>query len=212
MTPDLFADRQSPRQLLDEGVVLLPDFADSAVLLALIREVSDEAPFRHMRTPGGRRIGVAMTNCGELGWLSGPGGYRYGDLDPLTDRPWPAMPAMFRDLASEAARLAGFAQFRPDACLINRYQAETRLGAHRDEDERDFSQPIVSVSLGLPAEFVLHGASRSGRGRVVALHDGDVLVFGGPARLIYHSVRALKPGRHPLTGEYRYNLTFRRAG
>jgi alkylated DNA repair protein (DNA oxidative demethylase) len=212
MTPDLFADQRPPHQTLAEGVVLLAGFADSAALLALIQEITATAPFRHMQTPGGRRIGVAMSNCGELGWLSEPGGYRYGAHDPLSGRPWPAMPAAFRALAGAAAARAGFADFQPDACLINRYAVGTRLGTHRDQDERDFSQPIVSVSLGLPASFVLHGASRSGKGQAVNLEDGDVLVFGGPARLIYHSVRPLKPGQHPLSGEYRYNLTFRRAG
>lgn len=212
MTPDLFADQRPPHQALAEGVVLLAGFADSAALLALIQEITATAPFRHMQTPGGRRIGVAMSNCGELGWLSEPGGYRYGAHDPLNGRPWPAMPAAFRALAGAAAARAGFANFQPDACLINRYAVGTRLGAHRDQDERDFSQPIVSVSLGLPASFVLHGASRGSKGQTLKLEDGDVLVFGGPARLIYHSVRPLKPGQHPLTGEYRYNLTFRRAG
>jgi len=212
MTPDLFAEQRPPHQTLAEGVVLLAGFADSAALLALIQEITATAPFRRMQTPGGRPIGVAMSNCGALGWVSEPGGYRYSATDPLNEQPWPSIPETFRALATEAAQLAGFADFQPDACLINRYTPGTRLGAHRDQDERDFSQPIVSVSLGLPASFVLHGASRGGKGRTLNLEDGDVLVFGGPARLIYHSVRPLKPGRHPLTGEYRYNLTFRRAG
>lgn len=212
MTPDLFADQRPDREAIAPGVVLFAGLADTQTLLSLIQDIAQEAPFRHMKTPGGRRIAVAMTNCGPLGWVSAPGGYRYSATDPLNGQPWPTMPDAFRALAREAAAQAGFMDFQADACLINRYGVGTRLGAHRDEDERDFSQPIVSVSLGLSAVFVLHGESRGRRGLAIPLYHGDVLVFGGPARRHYHSVRELAPGRHPDTGGYRYNLTFRRAG
>lgn len=213
MTPDLFATARPARQELAPGVVLLADYAPGEALLAAIQQLHSQAPFRQMQTPGGKTINVSMTNCGALGWTSGPGGYRYSPTDPLSGAPWPPMPDLFRELASHAAALAGFADFQPDACLVNRYAVGHRMGAHRDQDEQDFSQPIVSVSLGLPALFVFHGEKRSGgKAQPVPLEHGDVLVFGGPARRHYHSVRTVKAGVHPLTGEYRYNLTFRRAG
>jgi alkylated DNA repair protein (DNA oxidative demethylase) len=179
--------------------------------MPLILQIAERAPFRHLVTPGGQTMSVAMTNCGPVGWVSDRSGYRYSSRDPVTDRDWPALPAAFLELALSAARRAGFPQFVPDACLINRYAAGTRLTAHRDADEQNFAQPIVSVSIGLPASFAFYGLTRGGKGRSVALVDGDVLVWGGPSRLVYHAVRPIKPGVHPLTGEYRYNLTFRHA-
>ncbi|MCB1624581.1 MAG: alpha-ketoglutarate-dependent dioxygenase AlkB, partial [Pseudomonadales bacterium] len=155
-------------------------------------------------------MSVAMTNCGPVGWVSDRSGYRYSPLDPIARRAWLAMPAAFRQLALTAAAHAGFGEFDPDACLINRYEPGARMGAHRDADETNFEQPIVSVSLGVPATFVFYGLTRGGKGRPVALTDGDVLVWGGPARLRYHAVRPVKPAQHPLTGSLRYNLTFRR--
>jgi len=154
---------------------------------------------------------VAMTNCGPLGWVSDRSGYRYDERDPSTGRAWPAMPDEFRQLALGAATRAGFPGFVPDACLVNRYTPGSRLTAHRDADEQDYAQPIVSVSLGLPASFAFYGLTRGGKGRGVALTDGDVLVWGGPSRLVYHAVRPVKAGSHPVTGAYRYNLTFRHA-
>jgi alkylated DNA repair protein (DNA oxidative demethylase) len=205
---DLFDDAAVT---LGDGITLLRGFADSAVLMPRIVEVAARAPFRHLVTPGGQTMSVAMTNCGHVGWVSDRSGYRYSSRDPETDRDWPAMPREFRELALSAARAGGFPGFEPDACLINRYSAGSRLTAHRDADEQNFAQPIVSVSLGLPASFAFYGLTRGGKGRSVPLADGDVLVWGGPSRLVYHAVRPIRPGIHPLTGEYRYNLTFRHA-
>ncbi len=196
---------------LDDGITWLRGFADSEKLIPLIDEIASAAPFRHLVTPGGQTMSVAMTNCGPLGWVSDRRGYRYSSRDPQTGRDWPAMPAEFQRLALAAAAGCGFPDFVPDACLVNRYAAGARLTAHRDADEQNFTQPIVSVSLGLPANFAFYGLTRGGRGRNLALTDGDVLVWGGPARLAYHAVRPLKPGIHPVTGPYRYNLTFRHA-
>jgi alkylated DNA repair protein (DNA oxidative demethylase) len=196
---------------LGEGITWLRGFADSATLLPLIERIASISPFRHLVTPGGQTMSVAMTNCGPVGWVSDRRGYRYSSHDPLNDRAWPAMPAEFMQLALAAATRCGYPDFVPDACLVNRYAVGTRLTAHRDADEQNFSQPIVSVSLGLPASFAFYGLTRGGKGRSIALDDGDVLVWGGPARLTYHAVRPIKPGEHPLTGSFRYNLTFRHA-
>lgn len=196
---------------LGDGIALLRGCADTATLMPLIERIAARAPFRHLVTPGGQTMSVAMTNCGPVGWVSDRSGYRYSSRDPMTGRDWPPFPAEFVALARSAAARAGFPDFSPDACLVNRYAAGARLTAHRDADEQDFAQPIVSVSLGLPASFAFYGLARGGKGRSVALVDGDVLVWGGPARLVYHAVRPIKPGVHPLTGEYRYNLTFRHA-
>lgn len=211
-TPDLFADANAGEALaLEPGITLLRGFASSAVLMPLIEKVAAAAPFRHLVTPGGQTMSVAMTNCGPVGWVSDRSGYRYCSRDPLTDRDWPAMPDAFVALALDAARCGGFPEFIPDACLVNRYSPGSRLTAHRDADEQNYAQPIVSVSLGLPASFAFYGLTRGGRGRTVRLNDGDVLVWGGPARLSYHAVRPIKPGTHPITGGFRYNLTFRHA-
>jgi alkylated DNA repair protein (DNA oxidative demethylase) len=211
-TLPLFADAgREPRQSLGDGITLLRGFADTTKLLPLIEGVAARAPFRHLVTPGGQTMSVAMTNCGPVGWVSDRAGYRYSSRDPLTGRDWPAMPAEFQGLALAAAREGGFPDFEPDACLINRYEPGARLTAHRDADEQNFAQPIVSVSIGLPASFAFYGLTRGGKGRTLPLTDGDVLVWGGPSRLVYHAVRPLKPGQHPLTGGLRYNLTFRHA-
>jgi alkylated DNA repair protein (DNA oxidative demethylase) len=198
---------------LCEGAAVLRSFASPLLpeLIAMIVEVSERSPFRHMLTPGGFRMSVAMTNCGPWGWVSDRLGYRYSETDPLTGAAWPGMPEIFSRLAEAAAAAAGFERFVPDACLINRYEAGTRLTLHQDKDERDFRQPIVSVSLGLPAIFLFGGPGRRDRYRRVALGHGDVVVWGGPARLFYHGVAPLEAGLHPETGERRLNLTFRRA-
>jgi alkylated DNA repair protein (DNA oxidative demethylase) len=209
-TLEMFADAGTITPL-GEGISLLRGFGDTRVLFPLVERVATAAPFRHLVTPGGQTMSVAMTNCGPLGWVSDRSGYRYSPRDPLTDQDWPAMPAEFRRLALEAAARAGFPGFEPDACLVNRYSPGARLTAHRDADEQNFAQPIVSVSLGLPASFAFYGLTRGGKGKSVALVDGDVLVWGGPSRLVYHAVRPVKPGSHPVTGSYRYNLTFRHA-
>lgn len=198
---------------LTEGAVVLRGFARSGVaaLVDAVDHAAAVSPFRHMITPGGFRMSVAMTSCGEAGWITDRRGYRYSREDPATGQPWPPMPAMFASLAARAAAEAGFDRFAPDACLINRYEPETKLSLHRDEDERDLAAPVVSVSLGLPAIFLWGGLARSERPRRIRLESGDVVVWGGPARLVYHGVAALADGEHPLTGRCRINLTFRRA-
>ena len=208
----LFADE--PLALaLDPGATLLRAFAcpEEGALLAAIAAVVGRAPLRRMFTPGGRQMSVAMTNCGQVGWVTDRGGYRYDGLDPASGKRWPAMPPAFESLAVRAAAAAGFADFAPDACLINRYAPGARMSLHQDRDERDFVAPIVSVSLGLSATFLWGGATRGARARRVPLEHGDVVVWGGPARLTYHGILALEEGTHPLTGLLRYNLTFRRA-
>jgi alkylated DNA repair protein (DNA oxidative demethylase) len=210
-TLELFAGETAGPVSLGPGITLLRGFADSAHLMPLIEAVAASSPFRHLVTPGGQTMSVAMTNCGPVGWVSDRSGYRYSPLDPLTLRAWPSLPSAFETLALDAAREGGFPDFQPDACLINRYQPGARLTAHRDADEQNFAQPIVSVSIGLPASFAFYGLTRGGKGKNVPLQDGDVLVWGGPARLVYHAVRPLKAGHHPLTGGLRYNLTFRHA-
>jgi len=209
-TLELFAEG-SAGESLGAGITLLRGFADSSRLMPVIETVAAASPFRHLVTPGGQTMSVAMTNCGTVGWVSDRSGYRYDPRDPLTNRDWPRMPAEFLELALGAAAHGGFPDFSPDACLVNRYVPGSRLTAHRDADEQNFAQPIVSVSLGLPANFAFYGLTRGGKGRGVALGDGDVLVWGGPARLVYHAVRPIKPGTHPVTGGFRYNLTFRHA-
>jgi alkylated DNA repair protein (DNA oxidative demethylase) len=196
---------------LGDGIALLRGFSRSDLLMPIIDAVAARAPFRHLVTPGGQTMSVAMTNCGPVGWVSDRSGYRYSSRDPLTGDNWPPLPAEFETLARGAAALAGFPDFEPDACLVNRYSPGARLTAHRDADEQNYAQPIVSVSVGLPASFAFYGLARGGKGRSVALVDGDVLVWGGPSRLVYHAVRPIKPGTHPVTGGFRYNLTFRHA-
>lgn len=193
------------------GMTLLPGFAVSKELQPILSAVCELSPVRQMVTRRGQKIQVAMTSCGQCGWVSDTKGYRYTSLDPVSNKPWPAMPKAFKDLAQRAAAQGGFPGFEPDACLINRYQPGTQMGAHQDRDEQDFSQPIVSVSLGIPARFFVQGLERRGASTPVDLSDGDVVVFGGPARLYYHGVRKLKPNDDPIWGPYRWNLTFRKA-
>lgn len=212
MTADLF-ETPTAQQTLAEGALLLRGFALDAApgLLSAVAAIAEASPFRHLITPGGFRMSVAMTNCGAYGWVSDRRGYRYDPLDPETGQPWPAMPAQFLDLATAAAAAAGFAGFRSDVCLVNRYEPGTRLTLHQDKDEGDYAHPIVSVSLGLPATFLFGGLSRTDRQQRVPLFHGDVVVWGGPSRLRYHGVAPLKPGSHPVLGSQRINLTFRRA-
>jgi alkylated DNA repair protein (DNA oxidative demethylase) len=199
---------------LGSGATLLSALAlpNERQLLLDIEQVALAAPFRHMRTPGGLRMSVSMTNCGELGWISDRNGYRYSATDPEAGRAWPAMSDAFRALATTAAARAGFNAFEPDACLVNCYEPGARLTLHQDKDERDFSAPIVSVSLGLPATFLFGGTTRAGRPTRIPLTHGDVVVWGGTARLNYHGVSVLAPGAHALLGARRINLTFRKAG
>jgi alkylated DNA repair protein (DNA oxidative demethylase) len=206
---DLFSDDRT----LGEGAVLLAGFARpmQTELLAALDSVVAAAPFRHLITPGGFRMSVAMTNCGDVGWVSDRTGYRYDAIDPASGRRWPAMPPVFADLASRAAEQAGFGKFSADACLVNRYDPGSRLSLHQDRNERDFAAPIVSISLGLPAVFLFGGLRRTDRPLRVPLQHGDVVVWGGPARLAFHGVTELKDGLHPLLGRQRINLTFRKA-
>jgi len=196
-----------------DGAVLLRGFARpvESDLLSALREIVAQAPFRHMFTPGGHQMSVAMTNCGSVGWVTDRSGYRYDGVDPDTAKPWPAMPPAFRELALRAAAAGGFDGFAPDACLINRYEPSARMSLHQDRDENDFGAPIVSVSLGLPAIFLFGGIKRSNKPRRFRLEHGDVVVWGGATRLAFHGVDTLADGLHPLTGRRRFNLTLRRA-
>jgi alkylated DNA repair protein (DNA oxidative demethylase) len=198
---------------LGEGAVLLRRFvgADAERVLSEINSITETAPFRHMTTPNGAEMSVAMTNCGELGWVSDRQGYRYDAIDPLSGQHWPPMAPSLLQLAVRAAEAGDFRAFQPDACLINRYQPGARLSLHQDRDELDFTAPIVSVSLGLPAMFLWGGLKRTERPRRIRLESGDVVVWGGPARLVFHGVAPLAKGSHPLTGPFRINLTFRKA-
>jgi alkylated DNA repair protein (DNA oxidative demethylase) len=216
LTADLFDELPVAvsRETLAPGAMLLRSFAreDAAALLQAVAEVTSQSLFRHLVTPGGRTMSVAMSNCGALGWVSDRSGYRYDARDPLSGQPWPAMPAILRKLAVRAAAQAGFAHFEPDACLVNRYEPGARLSLHQDRDEQDFFAPIVSVSLGLPAVFLFGTPSRKDRPQRHRLQHGDVVVWGGPSRLAFHGVAPLADGEHTLLGRRRINLTFRRVG
>lgn len=204
------------KEPLGEDAVLLRGFALSfdEVLLQHIKDITAEtgAPFRKMVTPGGHTMSVAMSNCGRLGWVTDSGGYRYTEIDPMSGKAWPEMPAVFEQMANRAATEACFNDFKPDACLINKYRPGARLTLHQDKNEARFTAPIVSVSLGLPATFLFGGSERSHKQKRIALLHGDVVVWGGVSRLNYHGIAPLKAGYHLLTGDYRYNLTFRLAG
>ena len=216
LTTDLFdslPDLRPSRETIAEGAVLLRGFARPVEeeLIAALREIVAQAPFRHMLTPGGHQMSVAMTNCGSVGWVTDHTGYRYDANDPESAKPWPAMPRSFRELAGQAAEEAGFDRFAPDACLVNRYAPGARMSLHQDKDELDVGAPIVSVSLGLPAIFLFGGFSRSDKPRRFRLEHGDIAVWGGPARLAFHGVAPLADGEHAVMGRQRMNLTFRKA-
>jgi alkylated DNA repair protein (DNA oxidative demethylase) len=216
LTADLFesaADARPSLQAMAEGAVLLRGFAKPLEheLFAALNEIVAQAPFRRMFTPGGHQMSVAMTNCGNAGWVTDRSGYRYDGADPESGKPWPPMPACFRELARRAAAEGGFEGFAPDACLINRYEPGARMSLHQDRDELDFAVPIVSVSLGLPAVFLFGGIKRSDKPRRFRLEHGDIAVWGGPSRLFFHGVAPLADGEHALLGRQRINLTFRKA-
>ena len=198
---------------LAEDAYLLPGFAlaDAPALMEAIRGVAARSDFRHLVTPGGHRMSVAMTNCGSVGWTTNEHGYLYAPNDPASGEPWPSIPPIFDALGQRATELAGFAPLRANACVVNRYEPGSRLTLHQDKDEQDLSQPIVSVSLGLPAVFLLGGFERSAPSARRRLEHGDVVVWGGASRLRFHGVLPIEAGSHPLTGPYRYNLTFRAA-
>ncbi|MCA6117713.1 DNA oxidative demethylase AlkB [Bradyrhizobium sp. WSM 1738] len=216
MTTDLFdvvPDVRPSREAMADGAVLLRGFARpfEAELLPALREIVKQAPFRHLITPGGHRMSVAMTNCGSVGWVSDHTGYRYDAIDPESGQKWPAMPPVLRKLAADAAADAGFNSFGPEACLINRYVPGAKLSLHQDKDELDFDAPIVSVSLGLPAIFLFGGPKRADKPARYRLEHGDVVIWGGPSRLFFHGVAPLADGEHPVMGRQRINLTFRKA-
>ena len=200
-------------EALAAGATLLRGFAssDTTALMKALEQVLTVAPFRHMVTPGGFRMSVAMSNCGRAGWITDRAGYRYTPVDPTTDRPWPPIPGSFMRLAIRAAAKGGFDNFEPDACLINRYEPGAKLTLHQDKNERDFAAPIVSVSLGVPIIFLFGGTHRGDRPCRIRLENGDVVVWGGRSRLAFHGVAPLAEGDHPLTGRCRINLTFRKA-
>ncbi|MEZ3499233.1 DNA oxidative demethylase AlkB [Pantoea sp. KPR_PJ] len=210
---DLFSEDAPWQEPLAEGAVILRRRArdDAPALLTALLAVAQQNPFHHRITPGGHRMSVAMTNCGDFGWSSDSRGYQYTEQDADNGRKWPPMPPLFRQLALDCAHEAGFPHFNPDACLINRYAPGAKLTLHQDKDEKDLRQPIVSVSLGLPAVFQFGGFERGDATQRVLLEHGDVVVWGGPSRLRYHGILPLKPGVHPHAGAFRYNLTFRRA-
>ena len=215
MTADLFEtipDMRPSREVMAEGAVLLRGFARpfEAELLPALRAIVKQAPVRHLITPGGHRMSVAMTNCGSVGWVSDATGYRYDAIDPESGEPWPAMPTVLRRLAADAADDAGFKDFAPEACLINRYVPGAKLSLHQDKDELDFAAPIVSVSLGLPAVFLFGGPKRADKPNRYRLEHGDVVVWGGPSRLFFHGVAPLAEGEHAVMGGQRINLTFRK--
>jgi alkylated DNA repair protein (DNA oxidative demethylase) len=216
LTADLFEtvpDVRPSREAMADGAVLLRGFAEpfESDVIAALREIVTQAPFRRMFTPGGHQMSVAMTNSGSVGWVTDPGGYRYDGIDPNSGQSWPAMPPAFRQLAEQASAEGGFEGFAPDACLINRYEPGARMSLHQDKDERDFAAPIVSVSLGLPAIFLFGGPKRADKPHRYRLEHGDVVVWGGPSRLFFHGIAPLADGEHPLMGRQRINLTFRKA-
>lgn len=195
-----------------EHAFLLKRLANNMHILAELQAIISAAPLRHMMTPMGFIMSAAMTNCGQLGWVADKKGYRYDSLDPSTGKTWPPMPLSFLQLATSAAAECGFANFVPDACLINQYKIGASMGLHQDKNELDFSQPIVSVSLGITATFLFGGLKRSDKTNKIILNHGDVVVWGGEARLNFHGIKPLKANAHEALGAYRYNLTFRKAG
>lgn len=218
ITFDMFADaepEQQPRlDRIGEQSCVLRGFALPWLdhLLPALDAVLAAAPFRQMITPGGFTMSVALSSCGALGWTTDRSGYRYTGHDPLTGKPWPKMPEVFFELAQAAAREAGFADFVPDSCLINRYVPGAKMSLHQDKDEVSYAAPIVSVSLGLPAMFLFGGFERGDKSQRVPLLHGDIVVWGGVDRLRYHGVLPIKDGQHPQLGEQRINFTFRTAG
>ncbi len=216
MTLDLFKSMPMDKAaiLLGSGALVLPGYlvGQDAAMLAAFEAVTRQASLRHLTTPGGHSMSVATTNCGALGWVSSNSGYSYSPTDPMTGQPWPDMPPAWQELAADAAGKAGYKNFKPDACLVNQYQPGAKMGLHQDRDEQDFAQPIVSVSLGLPAVFLFGGLKRSDKAQRFRLSHGDVVLWGGPTRLAFHGIAPFAGGEHPVWGARRINLTFRCAG
>jgi DNA oxidative demethylase len=211
MQNDLFNSIAPEMEELIPGVFLFRSFVDEKLFMQTVHSVTKVIPFRHMVTPGGKKINVAGSSMGKAGWYSDHKGYRYEMSDPVTGKNWPAIPEHINTIVSGAADKAGFPNFNPDSCFINQYAPGVRLTAHIDQDEVDFDQPIVSVSLGVSAIFQIFGETRGGKALNIPLNSGDLLIFGGPARRLYHGVKKLDNDKHPLTGDKRINLTFRKA-
>jgi alkylated DNA repair protein (DNA oxidative demethylase) len=210
MNLDLFEDSARAIEIAPGAYLFKKFVKDDRALLDALDGIAERSPFRHMVTARGFRMSVAMTSCGEAGWVSDRTGYRYDPVDPQMNQPWPPMPPVFFALARQAAAEAGYPSFVPDACLINRYETGAKLSLHQDKDEKDMSAPVVSVSLGVPATFIFGGLERESPKRKFTLQHGDVVVWGGPSRLVYHGILPLKAGLHPLLGNIRINLTFRK--
>ncbi len=215
MTRNLFEDEvgETKPEKIGEGAILLRGFAlrEAAEIQAELKKVAAKAKPRKMQTPGGHYMSVAMTNCGEAGWTTDRKGYQYAKVDPETGRLWPEIPEVMMRLAARAAETAGYPDFEPDSCLINYYEPASKMGLHQDKNEEDYSQPIVSVSLGISATFLFGGLKRTDPTRKIKLEHGDVVVWGGRSRMVYHGIAPLKAGEHPETGALRINLTFRKA-
>ena len=211
MQNDLFSSIAPEMEELIPGVFLFQSYIDEELFMETVKSVTEEIPFRHMVTPGGKKINVAGSSMGTCGWYSDRRGYRYEMSDPVTGKEWPAIPDHIASIITNAAAKAGFKDFIADSCFINQYAPDVRLTAHIDQDEVDFSQPIVSVSLGVSAIFQIFGENRGGKAMNIPLNSGDLLIFGGPARRLYHGVKKLSHSTHPLTGDKRINLTFRKA-
>ncbi|MDO9222186.1 MAG: alpha-ketoglutarate-dependent dioxygenase AlkB [Caulobacter sp.] len=193
------------------GFRLLPGRLDAAAqrdIVDAVMAAAREAPFHHQATPGGKAMSVQTTGLGPLSWITDAGGYRYEPRHPLTGRPWPPMPALLRDLWADLAE----AEVPADACLVNLYRAEAKMGLHRDQDEADFRFPVLSVSLGDTAVFRIGGLRRADPTRSVRLASGDVCLLAGEARLAFHGIDRILPGSSRLVpGGGRINLTLRRA-
>jgi alkylated DNA repair protein (DNA oxidative demethylase) len=206
-------ERKKEEIWVSPGAAILAGYALEQMpeLFAGLRAVEAVSPFRHMVTRQGFEIHVETTGCGPLSWVSDRSGYRYDHIDPATGKPWPPMPQSFFDMARAAAAAAGYVDFTPDSCLINRYNPDTTSSLHRD-GERDTSQPVVTISVGVSVSFLWGGNERTDKAKPHLLTHGDVMVFGGPSRLYFHGVKQLKGGEtHPLTGERRYSITLRKA-
>ena len=209
--PDLFSDNRPAKEEIYPNLFVLANFVKTAPLLKDIERIITASPFRKMMTPMGHYTGVALTNCGHYGWTSDENGYQYSPIDPLSSKPWQNMPDSFKKLAGNAAKEIGYKNFVPDSCLINQYLIGTKLGSHQDKNEKDFSQPIVSVSIGLSAVFQIFGGQRAGKPINYRLQDGDVVVWGKSARLVYHGVRALTADPLNPACQHRFNITFRKS-
>jgi alkylated DNA repair protein (DNA oxidative demethylase) len=191
-----------PGAVLMRGLALPQD----EEFFAAMQSVLAEAPLHHATTPSGLPMGVMVSDCGTPEAFR----HRWDPQNPAVRKMWPPIPRVLLEFSLRCAVRSGFPHFRPDTLHFNRYQAGTKLGIHQDRHEIDFTQPIVSVSLGLECIFLLGGFQRTDPTKRILLEHGDVIVWGGPSRMRFHGVLPLKPGHHPLAGPYRYNLTFRK--